>query len=366
MSAVWQSGDIRAWFEVEADFLLVFQPFHYYLSAGIHLGASFTLDLWFTSVTVSIHVGVGLEIWGPEFAGKATVDLSIISFTIGFGNGGPDTQTAVGWSEFVETLLPSGSSSQARGGLTAAAADPAPPLLQLRAADGLVKEISAAPGELNWIVNGTTFRLETASSIPIKTWHLGEPIELVEEGSKPNTEFGVGPTGTGSEEFESDLEITVTSNEDSVFGARWVLGNVPKALWEPRKFDSHGVPVAVDPVNDTTIENALVGFALTGKVEPPDHTLEIPLEYLEYTIAEPVRSFEWSTAPAPTSDRFGEETVWGTIGDPATTRCRSALVAAIAAQGLPVPAAIEVSELADQTTYDLIAPPVLRLLGEQR
>ena len=60
MSAVWSSGDIRAWFDVEADFLLVFEPFHYYISAGIHLGASFTVDLWFTSFTVSIHLGVDL------------------------------------------------------------------------------------------------------------------------------------------------------------------------------------------------------------------------------------------------------------------------------------------------------------------
>ena len=28
LSAVWQSGPIRAWFDVEADFLLVFEPFH--------------------------------------------------------------------------------------------------------------------------------------------------------------------------------------------------------------------------------------------------------------------------------------------------------------------------------------------------
>ena len=365
MSAVWQSGDIRAWFEVEADFLLVFQPFHYYLSAGIHLGASFTIDLWFTSITVSIHLGVGLEIWGPEFAGRATIDLSIISFTIEFGGGSPDTQTTIEWDEFVEKLLPSGTSPQTKSELMAAA-DPPPPLLQLRVADGMVKELSETPGELNWIVNGATLKLETQSSIPIKKWTFGERIELVEEGTKPNTEFGVGPTGTATEDFESKLEVTVTSKEDSVFGAKWVLANVPKALWEPREFDDHGVPKDVDPVKDTTIEDALVGFALAGKVPPADHTLEIPLEYLEYTIDEHVQSFEWSNAPAPTSDPFSDETVWETVEDAGATACRGALVDAIAKEGLPVPAAIEVSELADETTYDLIASPVLSLLGEQK
>ncbi|HEV2789967.1 MAG TPA: DUF6603 domain-containing protein, partial [Solirubrobacterales bacterium] len=366
MSAVWQSGGIRAWFEVEADFLLVFQPFHYYLSAGIHLGASFKIDLLFTSITVSIHLGVGLEIWGPEFAGKATIDLSIISFTIEFGGGSPDTNTTIEWDEFVEKMLPSGPSpAAAKSGLTAAA-DPPPAVLQLRVGDGMVKELTEAPGELNWIVNGAKLRLETQSTIPIKTWAFGERIELVEGETKPNLDVGVGPTGTSVEEFESKCEIAIASTEDSVFGAKWVLGNVPKALWEPREFDQHGVPVGVDPVNDTTIENALVGFALEGKVPPPDHTLPIPLEYLQYTIDPNIQHFKWSDAPAPTADPFGDETVWETIDDAGATASRNSLVGAIKAEGLPVPGEVDVSELADEATYDLIAPPVLSLLGEQK
>ena len=45
MSAVWESGCIRAWFYVGADFLMVFTPLQYYLSAGVHLGASVRLNL---------------------------------------------------------------------------------------------------------------------------------------------------------------------------------------------------------------------------------------------------------------------------------------------------------------------------------
>ncbi len=106
MSAVWKSGAIRAWFTVQADFLLVFQPFHYYISAGVQLGASVEVDLWFTSFTLSAHLGVGIEIWGPPFSGRATVDLSIVSFTISFGAEGRDTSTRISWPDFVRTLLP--------------------------------------------------------------------------------------------------------------------------------------------------------------------------------------------------------------------------------------------------------------------
>ena len=106
LSAVWDGGDISAWFSVEVDFLMVYQPFHYYLSANCQLGASFTIDLLFTSMTVTIHLGVGIEIWGPEFTGRVHVDLSIISFTIPFGNSDAQSSTTIEWSDFVANLLP--------------------------------------------------------------------------------------------------------------------------------------------------------------------------------------------------------------------------------------------------------------------
>ncbi len=61
LSATWSSGGIKAWFNVQADFLMVYQPFHYYLNASVDIGASFRISLIFTHITISIHVGASLE-----------------------------------------------------------------------------------------------------------------------------------------------------------------------------------------------------------------------------------------------------------------------------------------------------------------
>jgi hypothetical protein len=396
LSAVWQSGSIRAWFDVEADFLLVFEPFHYYLGAGIHLGCSFTVNLLFTSFTISIHLGVSLEIWGPEFAGRATIDLSIISFTISFGGGSPDTKTTIGWGDFLAKLMPSGAAPSARparlgrgrpaalrrlaaaaaalGGPGAAgqeaadlAADPSPhAIVQIIVQGGLLKRLSDTEGELNWVVSGEQLQLVTQSAIPTKQWSFSDNVTLVADAPAPNTDFGVGPVGVGSTDLTSTHTIEITSNEACAFLADPVLRNVPTALWQTRAFDSHGVPVGVDPVNSTTVDGVSTGFTITPHVLPPDHTLPIPIENLDYTIADPVKAFEWSDATGPPTDPFDGQTVWGTIAAAGPAAVRQQLVNEIAAEGWPVPTQIDVSELATLAAYDLVADPVLRLLGEQR
>jgi hypothetical protein len=379
LSAVWQSGGIRAWFDVEADFLLVFEPFHYYISAGIHLGASFTIDLLFTSLTISIHVGVGLEIWGPSFAGQATIDLSIISFTIGFGDSDPSTDTSIGWSDFVGKLLPSSKSATpapkaaARRrlpgvGAAAAAVDDTSTaaVVQILVQDGLVKRLSDADGVLNWVVNGTKLQLLTQTAIPLKEWTFSSNISLPTFAPLLNTDFGVGPVGLTNTDLTSTHTITITTKEASTFSADPLLSNVPAALWQKRDFDSHGVPTGVDPLNNTTLDGVAVGFTVTPVVTPPDHTLPIKIENLEYTIADPIKPFSWTDATAPITDPFTDQTVWGTITATGPASVRLQLLTAMAAEGWPVPTEVDVTELSTQANYDLLADPVLRLLGEQR
>ena len=379
MSAVWQSGSIRAWFDVEADFLLVFQPFHYYLSAGIHLGASFTLDLLFTTITVNIHLGVDVEIWGPEFAGRATIDLSIISFTISFGTSGQQTDTTIEWPKFLEKLMPSAGSQQPRGVAPAAsmaafglAADapppPPPPIVQITPSDGLLKRLSDADGELNWVVSGEKLKLVTQSAIPTKDWtFLSDNIRLAGGSPTPTTDFGVGPTGTPAATFTSTHTLEIDAEEPgSLFLATPLQRNVSTALWQPREFDAHGVPKHVDPLNDTTIPGVAVGFTLVPSILPPDHTVPIPRENLQYTIVTPIVGLAWSDATVPLSDNFPQQPVWDTIATPGVARIRSALATASAEAGFSVPLDLDVAELASADAYDLLATPSLRLLGEQR
>lgn len=371
MNAVWQRGDIRAWFNVDVDFLLVFEPFHYYASAGIQLGATFTVDLKLTKITKSIQVGVGIEIWGPEFTGKVKVDLSVISFTITFGAGEKNTKTQISWQEFLDKLMPGGRKAEAPRGLeskvsdTGAAADY--PIVQILPGEGLLKRLSDADGHLNWVVSASTFKLVTQSAIPIKKWAFdGSNIRLADGVAAARGDFGVGPTGTSAESFQSTHTIAITAEEPgSVFVATPLRRNIPAALWQPRKFDSNGVPQGVDPVNNTTLPDATVGFALEPLPLDAKHTLPVPLANLRYTI-EQGQNFGWSDAVVPPDTDYAAEPVWKSIGAPGATAARTALITTMGADGFALSHDVDVSELATESAYDLLATPAVRVLGERR
>jgi hypothetical protein len=58
--------------------------------------------------------------------------------------------------------------------------------------------------------------------------------------------------------------------------------------------------------------------------------------------------------------------VWDTIAGTRPASVRAQLLTVMADEGWPLSTTVDVTELSSRTSYDLIADPVLRLLGEQR
>ena len=105
LQAAWHSGPFRAWFNLGVDFLIAWKPYHYDAQLHLDVGASYTYDLFGTH-TLSVDVGADLHIWGPEFSGKAEIDLDIVSFTVSFGADSPALATPVDWPTFKNLSCP--------------------------------------------------------------------------------------------------------------------------------------------------------------------------------------------------------------------------------------------------------------------
>jgi hypothetical protein len=397
LSAVWHSGPIRAWFSYWADFLMQFSPFHYYVDGGIDLGASFTVDLWLFSISVTIHVGVTVALFGPPFAGTATVDLSIISFTIHFGNqDAPAPKTSIPWSDFVMQLLPSGRAQQKQRALPrgrllladaaapAPAPSPPPACTQINVTTGLTRTLPANANVPVYLVNGTTFQCTVLTVIPNKTVTFDpnpsnpqdQNIQYAPDGQQPNvkgvpiqpnTDFAAGPADISAADFQPTLELSLTTtNTDSVLLAIRRLTNAPKAFWETKAFDANGVP-KTDPstvLTESTIPNALVGFTLIPQVTQKDYTRPVPMDTLLFGLDD-FEPFAWSPGVPPTTDSFTDQTVADTIMSSNVVTMRLALLGALAAQGVTVDQTVNVQSLQDAANNDLDAAPRLQLLGEQ-
>ncbi len=393
LSATWNSGGISAWFSVQADFLMVYLPFHYYLDANVDIGASFSISLIFTHITISIHVGATLAIWGPDFTGKATVDLDIISFTIYFGASDQQNNTTIQWSDFMCNLLPSQNDGQKQYLLSekprklANADVDDPSVLHFNVSGGIVKQLSEDGSTLDYVINAEKLEFTVTTTIPIKESTstqlfqglvmLAPDILQPKDSSKhvitPNEAFGVGPTGTDNESFKPSFSITVTfgteepsPKDESTLQSIRILNNIPSSLWAKKAFDGNAVPVISDPLNNTTLPNAVVGYRIIPIVLTPDRTLPIELQYLQYTLDLNLQSFILSTPFIPTSDSFKDDTVEATIMNQIAQNNRKLLLAVLNQFMPDLSLTVDVTNLADPTTSDLLAEPQMRLLGEQK
>ena len=372
LSLVFDTGVIRAWFIVWADFLITFNPFHYYLDGGIDLGVSLTIDFGLFTLSLTLHLGVDLALWGPQFAGRAIVDLWIISFTIEFGAYGVDAQTnvTIQWLDFIETLPKAPASTSQRALGAAASSDDEPNLVQINVIAGLVRVLPSQDDKPTYLVTAETFQCAVQTFIPNKEVHyLGTHWGVLDD-SPFEADFGVGPVGLASADFSPALTLTITASEGtSKLSASHRLTNAPRALWEKKTFDANGVP-QIDPqtgLTNATIPSALVGLTLTPMVDPADVTLPIPLVSLEFSDEGADRQFGWSQGIAPADAVFTkQQTVANTIADTVVAGVRDALLEALgplgvllAPAGTPVEALVDVSGIAGS----LQAAPRSHLLG---
>ncbi len=216
LEAVWESGDLKAWFIIGADFIISWKPYFYDARMYMNMGVSYTF-WFFGEQTVSFDIGVDLHVWGPEFAGRATVDLDIVSFTVDFGDTSVKALPPLDWDEFHESFIPAESVS-------------------MSIAAGLMKTTD----EGTWIINPNLLSVTTDSVIPfheIQVFGLNESSDFVSFKEDTSASIGLAPMDIRNN-FATDLKVTVTTEEDvnisNLFAFTELTKAVPKAIWGRR------------------------------------------------------------------------------------------------------------------------------------
>ena len=365
LKATWQSGDLSAWFDAQADFLIRFKPFSYRVSISISIGASFTVDLWVTTLRITISAGVNLTLWGQPFGGTAEVHLSIISFTISFGQQ-PIKADDLDWPRFRQSCLPPANSAERHDGdrapLATRASDTPPPstltdsLVTISAARGLLSTVQAEGAPL-WIVSPASLRIVVTTQVPSTSAAVVAGATITPSGTWTD-QLGVGPMGAPAGALKSALTITITSDEtvpDS-WTAAANTGGAPKGLY---------LNTSNQMQTDGTIRDVLLGVTLTPV--PPAGGSTLPVPVAELLADDPdIIDVRWSAAVPPDSDTFDQNTAMDTMQSSlaSSAGARRELLAALRQQGLQVAADVDVAHFASTAPTLMASPPLLRLLGE--
>lgn len=317
MNAVFDGGPIRAWFDASIDLLIAWSPFSYQANSYVTIGGSLDVGLF----TIKLQAGADLYIWGPEFGGKADVDLDVVSFSFSFGASAAAPQP-VGWSSFQKGFLPPDSPAPTPAPAAFAAAPsanqlqldaaPTPPpttnIIKVTVKSGLVS--SSVPG-FDAIITPNGFDIAIASSVPANTvtweqpdatftlanailaWSAvdpapGEPFLTLPKGTKTfsktevwNPTIDIAPmkkTGVASElaiSLRKHTDAGYTDPITDIAVAPTLLGS-NTALWKSQD-------IASDPNLPALSPQTLVGLTLSPLPRKPDKVSDVPMIELLFT-----------------------------------------------------------------------------------
>lgn len=249
LSAVFQSGELRAWFEARADFLMSWKPYYYDIRIYIGLGVSYRLNLLFCKVTLKAELSADLQLWGPEFTGSARITWFIISFTIHFGNS-KQGKKYIDWTDFEQSFLPHENSKMADG-------------TQNDIVVGGVIEIASGKQaeceEKTLVVDSETLEIHLKTTVPCTQIMVNNT-----NAYKETKNIGILPMGP-DKKLVSNCTISLYDSKTKCLvpsDASVLCENVPAALW--------GI---ADPPTDELIKDVAMGIKLSPKHDNTSNTL---------------------------------------------------------------------------------------------
>ncbi|MFD1546276.1 DUF6603 domain-containing protein [Nonomuraea guangzhouensis] len=313
LNATYHDGSLHAWFDASMDFLIGWQPYHYEASIHVGVGVTYTYS-FFGKHTVNAHVGTDVHIWGPDFAGTATIHLSVVTFTISFGSGKKSKPAALSWDQFRAAMLP--------GEIVT---------LSLRSDTRQTSGDSAGTGANLGVADPAGLVIVTDSVIPSTkglSGPQGEPLATDEAA----TGFGVGPTGHGAGTVTTTHNITITRDGgpvDGQFVYTPIRKNLPFALWGTKITPSTGDP--------SLVPGLLTGYEIRphAAAEPADPPSLNRTELQAAGSLSDVRDAIDLVTPPPFTPASGSadqraEAINGSIADAQVSAARAAVAEALA------------------------------------
>ena len=270
LEAVYQSGNLRAWFTAYADMLIYWKPFYFTAAIGIDIGVSYHVHFLFVSATLEFELGATVDLHGPPTGGEVHIHLWIISFTVAFGASEGAGDEKLSWTQFQQMVAkPRQQTAAAANALAAAAATPNSALCHITASGGLLNQVQDGDGSVRWLVRADEFTFDAASAIPMSSVSLDGATLTSTAGA-----LAIRPMKVAAI-LSSIGTVSITSEDGNPMtwnAPQALVRSLPQALWGAPP--EH--PSQLDP-NQDLIPDCLTG--LTGisaaPAAQPEHTGQI-------------------------------------------------------------------------------------------
>jgi hypothetical protein len=356
-------GDVKVWANILFDALLAWDPFHYDLDVQLEFGATFHVKVWFVHISVTVHVGAGLHMWGPTFSGTAHLDLGVISVSFHVGGSSSQTPTPITWLQFENRYLPPLPSLPPNTGEPADDQTKAVVSISITS-DQMITLRRTIPDDIAWVVDPETTVITTRTATPANFWSVYHFGDTDDDDLSQMVEIGVAPCGVPPGLSMKHL-VTISSSDGQTFPVKItpITADVSAALWGDyrAKLDDPGA----------SVEGTVVGLSIEPVHPAPKVTL--PADSDDLRDPEDVFPFDRLLPSTDHAGDFSSVGVCDTIASTRATANRAALLGAFAGLLLltEIPEVkvgdLDVSGFANNQDLTLFTnSPRLRLLGEDR
>lgn len=229
IKAVLTLGDLRAWFDAYADFLVNYAPFKFTAEVSVTVGVSYNFTLGFIHKHIGVEIGATLKLFGPPIAGIVHVDFYVFGFDIEFG----DRAKQIGdgkltLEKFYSLVLEMDSKVAAR-----AAKSDRPHVYACLGGLLANKTTAEVKEDEPWEVRGGPFSYAINSHFAIgKAQVNGEDVPPPSDGNGKDRIYAK-PMRLQSE-MSADLTVTVKDNKGALVTG-WklepIMKSVPSGLW---------------------------------------------------------------------------------------------------------------------------------------
>ncbi len=206
------NGEINAGLKANADFLIAWQPFYYSANAATRIHVSYRAN-WWPHPSASGSVGVSLDLWGPDFSGRAHCKLFFINLTIDFGDAEKSAPEPISWQAFEQAYLPEEINKYA----------------ELSIINGQRMTLTIAD-EPVYVVDPDDFELLVSSTVPVNRLRLNNEIKHT------GPDFTIAPSNCQriSPLDNNEWELLITSQGSSdieLTPYQMEYKNYPKAIY---------------------------------------------------------------------------------------------------------------------------------------
>jgi len=251
LNALFEATDVKAWFNLNSNFLLMWKPFHYDAQLSVNMGAEVTIH-FFGTHHIGLDASADLHLWGPDFGGHARVSVTVIGitfhFSIDFG-ATPSPPDPLTWTEFHSTFLPANDK-----------------IASLSIEKGLERTVKDECGNDVLVINRKELSIVTSSVVPIKSLsgsfsHNSDAL------------FGVAPMNEASV-TASEHRVTFNGSAGEL-SMTPVSNSIPSALWGQQMGADLNPPKSMLP--------AMTGVRLTpSKPSDPGPSETVDRDQLAY------------------------------------------------------------------------------------